>query len=281
MTGHEERERPDPPGEGGRSRWLGRAVGRRERADGNQDEARARAEVRELRDTLTALRSRLDRTLDELAECRTALALREEQLALGNRESARTTEEIDALRARLDTAGALATEVRALREAAARTPAVVPELIRTADQLTGLRASAATGDVDTTALLRWLDRRLADLLAQAGVETLDDDGPLDLSRHEVVETRPGPPGADPGPRVLATVRPGYRRHGRVLRPQQVIASPDGEAPPDTPGTETETGPGPDTGPGTEPGTEPGPGPETGPGPGPESTGTGTGTGTTD
>ncbi|MEU6380432.1 nucleotide exchange factor GrpE [Streptomyces sp. NPDC046909] len=175
-------------------------------------EQTARAEAESLRGELAALRHRLDHALAEIKSNQTELTLLE-------RESARAAEEVAELRGRLDAQAESASRLRALQEAADRPPPVAAVLVRMADQLADLRASVEAGTLDAATLLRWLDRRLPELHAEVGIETVDDEGPLDLTRHEVLETRPG----GDAPRILSTVRPGYRWRDHVLRPQQVIA----------------------------------------------------------
>jgi molecular chaperone GrpE (heat shock protein) len=60
------------------------------------------------------------------------------------------------------------------------------------------------------------------MLASCEVTVIDDTGPLDPMRHEVVAGREC---AADGPvdQIAETVRPGYAWRGELLRPQQVIA----------------------------------------------------------
>jgi molecular chaperone GrpE (heat shock protein) len=102
-------------------------------------------------------------------------------------------------------------------------PRMASEIIRLADQLPDLLrdgAIAGSGQADDT--VRWLDQRVQALLASCDVVRVEDAGSLDFSRHEVTGTRPAPDTSAVN-HIAATIRPGYSWHGRMLRPQQVIA----------------------------------------------------------
>lgn len=105
----------------------------------------------------------------------------------------------------------------------AEPPAIVRELIRLADRLPDLTGGNTPADPEQAAgLARWLEGRAQSLLTACDVTRIEETGALDLSRHEVVGTRTAP--ADQMVQHIAdTVRPGYSWHGRLLRPQQVVA----------------------------------------------------------
>lgn len=105
----------------------------------------------------------------------------------------------------------------------AEPPQVVRELIRLADRLpdlTGENATTTPGQAGEVA--RWLDARTKALLTACDVARVEDSGPLDLRRHEVVGTRAAP-ASDLVHHIADTVRPGYAWRGRLLRPQQIVA----------------------------------------------------------
>jgi hypothetical protein len=102
-------------------------------------------------------------------------------------------------------------------------PAVVRELVRLADRLPDLTGENAPRDPEQAAVItRWLEERARALLTACDVVPVEDSGPLDLGRHEVVGTRAAPAG-DLVHHIADTVRPGYTWQGRLLRPQQVVA----------------------------------------------------------
>jgi len=102
-------------------------------------------------------------------------------------------------------------------------PSVVRELVSMADKLVELTGVGAPSDPrQASAALRWLERRTQALLAVCDVMRIEDSGPLDLQRHEVIASRAAP-GEDLVDHIADTVRPGYAWHGSLLRPQQVIA----------------------------------------------------------
>lgn len=68
----------------------------------------------------------------------------------------------------------------------------------------------------------WLHQRLGTVLDLQGVTEVVDVGEVDVARQEVVGTQPAPHPAEVD-RIASTVRPGYLRHGQIIRPQQVIA----------------------------------------------------------
>jgi hypothetical protein len=105
---------------------------------------------------------------------------------------------------------------------AAGPPPVVQELVNMADQLVDLTGGGAPSDPQqASAALRWLGLRTQTLLAVCDVVRIEDSGPLDLQRHQVVACRAAP-GDDLVDQIADTIRPGYAWHGSLLRPQQVI-----------------------------------------------------------
>jgi molecular chaperone GrpE (heat shock protein) len=102
-------------------------------------------------------------------------------------------------------------------------PKVVHELIRVTDGLTDLIEGGAAQEPErATTALDWLHRRVEALLVSCDVTRIDDSGPVDLLRQEVVDSRPTPT-ADLVDQIADTVRPGYSWHGSLIRPQQVVA----------------------------------------------------------
>jgi hypothetical protein len=102
-------------------------------------------------------------------------------------------------------------------------PLVVDELVRLADRLPAMSAHGAQLDPgQAAAAARWLDQRVQAALAACEVTRVEDDGALDLRRHEVVGTRAAP-SESLAHQIAQTVRPGYAWHDRVLRAQQVVA----------------------------------------------------------
>lgn len=98
-------------------------------------------------------------------------------------------------------------------------PPIVNDLIEVADRLAVLDSAP---DEAGTVPARWLEGRVAAMLARHEVSVIRDEGPVDPSRHEVVDVRPAPADGDVE-RIAETVRPGYSWRGRILRPQQVVA----------------------------------------------------------
>ncbi len=102
-------------------------------------------------------------------------------------------------------------------------PSAVRELVSVADRLADLTGSAAPADPQQTAVvLRWLESRAQSVLTAHGVVRIDDSGPVDVRRHEVVARRAAP-SAELTDQIAQTIRPGYAWRGAPLRPQQVIA----------------------------------------------------------
>ena len=66
-----------------------------------------------------------------------------------------------------------------------------------------------------------MDRKLRYLLEREGFVPLDDTGPFSGERQEVLETTPTDD-VNLHDHVCATVRSGYRFHGRLFRSQQVV-----------------------------------------------------------
>lgn len=100
--------------------------------------------------------------------------------------------------------------------------AVVRSLISLADDLAGL-ARGTSGDGTGDRALRLARWRVDQALAECGVQAVDDGGPVDPGRHEVVGSRPADAGGTAG-WIAATIRPGYlAADGELIRPQQVVA----------------------------------------------------------
>ncbi|MEO3788019.1 hypothetical protein ABGB12_32230 [Actinocorallia sp. B10E7] len=98
-------------------------------------------------------------------------------------------------------------------------PVVVHELIMLSDRLLDLD-DADAGRLE--GLVPWLAERTAVMLGRCEAVRLDERGAVDLTRHEVVGSRPAPSGELAG-HIAVTVRPGYTWRGLLVRPQQVIA----------------------------------------------------------
>jgi hypothetical protein len=71
-------------------------------------------------------------------------------------------------------------------------------------------------------LVRWLDAELVLVLAELEVATISDEGAVDERRHQVVRVRQTRETAL-AEHIAVTIRPGYARDGKLLRPQAVIA----------------------------------------------------------
>jgi hypothetical protein len=100
-------------------------------------------------------------------------------------------------------------------------PDIVRGLIGLADVLLDL-TEHPSGPESSVRTLRLVRRRVDRLLADCGVRTVQDEGPVVPSRHEVVGVRPsGEDGAEG--RIAATVRQGYLHGDQLIRPQQVVA----------------------------------------------------------
>jgi hypothetical protein len=98
-------------------------------------------------------------------------------------------------------------------------PLIVPELIEVADRLAVLdEDDPAYG----SAVTRWLESRFVGMLARCEVFVIREDGPVNPSRHEVVDVRPAPD-EEHADHIAATVRPGYAWRDQILRAQQVVA----------------------------------------------------------
>ncbi len=92
-------------------------------------------------------------------------------------------------------------------------PMIARDLIEIADRL------ASQPDQP---IIRWVASRAAQMMKQCEIYPIIDDGPVDPTRHEVVEVRAA---ADPrvADHIAETARPGYRWRDQILRPQQIIA----------------------------------------------------------
>ncbi len=95
-------------------------------------------------------------------------------------------------------------------------PPIAHELIEVADRLAVLVPG------DRTAVTRWLEERVADMLTGCEVARIQEAGQVNPSRHEVVGVRPAP-GDEHADHIAETVRPGYEWRDEVVRPQQVVA----------------------------------------------------------
>jgi len=104
---------------------------------------------------------------------------------------------------------------------AADQESVARSLISLADDLAGL-ADRASGEGAGGRTLRLAQWRVDQVLAECGVEAVNDEGPVDPSRHEVVGSR-SPAGEGTAGWIAATVRRGYLMDGQLMRPQQVVA----------------------------------------------------------
>jgi hypothetical protein len=93
----------------------------------------------------------------------------------------------------------------------------------TARELIGLRdwVLLAAGGGPGPGALDAVYRRLGEVLRQEGIAVLEEAGPFDPGRQQIVDTRATD---DPArhDHVCATVRPGYAHRGGLIRPQEVI-----------------------------------------------------------
>ncbi|WP_406733252.1 hypothetical protein [Streptomyces sp. NBC_01794] len=97
-------------------------------------------------------------------------------------------------------------------------PAAAP-LIGLLDRLSGLGDAVEPPDGP---LLDWVRRSVLTALAALGVTPVEDTGPADPTRHNVVATREDDSGGLLCDHIAETVRPGYRWDGGLLRTQEVI-----------------------------------------------------------
>ncbi|MEW2085173.1 hypothetical protein [Streptomyces sp. NPDC005283] len=97
-------------------------------------------------------------------------------------------------------------------------PAAAP-LIGLLDRLSGLGDAAEPPDGP---VLDWVRRSVLTALAALGVTPIEDTGPADPTRHNVVATREDDSGGLLCDHIAETVRPGYRWDGGLLRTQEVI-----------------------------------------------------------
>lgn len=98
-------------------------------------------------------------------------------------------------------------------------PPPATELMEIADRLAALTSAGRGLD---PAAADWLTDRFTGVLARCEIAVVDDTGPVDPARHEVVGVRPAPDD-ERADHIAETVRRGYEWRGRILRPQQVIA----------------------------------------------------------
>jgi molecular chaperone GrpE (heat shock protein) len=152
-------------------------------------------------------------------ERETRLVARESELARREGELARREAEIAAREAGLDEPRPVVL-VDAPEEAQA--PAVAHELITIVDRLVDVTPESLADPAHGAAMLRWLTGQLRGLLNAVEVVRMDETGPVDPKRHEVVDTRPAPQETLVD-HVAEVVRPGYTWRGDLLRAQQVIA----------------------------------------------------------
>lgn len=170
----------------------------------------------------------------KLERLRAEVASSAAQTAAARAELARVREECEAR------AAELAGQLRAAQDLLARRPAARPaattagpppvarELIGVADRLVDLTGAGTPRDGEQVlAALRWMQSRTDALLSACDVERIEDSGPVDFQRHEVLGSRAAPE-EDLLDHIADTVRPGYAWHGSVLRPQQVIAYVDSD-----------------------------------------------------
>ncbi|MGE0190921.1 MAG: nucleotide exchange factor GrpE [Planctomycetota bacterium] len=107
---------------------------------------------------------------------------------------------------------------------------VVVDLLPVLDALQGARSSL--GDDGDTAVVRegldLVERQLADVLARHGVERIEAEGlPFDPACHEAMLMVDD--ASRPAQTVARVLRHGYRLHGRVVRPAQVVVARGGQA----------------------------------------------------
>lgn len=100
-----------------------------------------------------------------------------------------------------------------------------PELSETAQELIKLRdwvLLAQSGkNPASPQVLGAIYKKLAQILAQEGVTVIEESGPFNYERQQVISTQPtDDPEKDDW--VYDTVRPGYLFEGGLIRPQEVI-----------------------------------------------------------
>jgi hypothetical protein len=100
-----------------------------------------------------------------------------------------------------------------------------PELSATAEEIIKVCdwLLVAKDDTNTSCpeVLQVLSDKLANVLEKEGVRVINDTGPFNHERHQVVETQvTDEPSLNE--MVCATVRPGYLFHDRLVRPQEVV-----------------------------------------------------------
>jgi hypothetical protein len=104
----------------------------------------------------------------------------------------------------------------------AQPPAAAP-LIGLLDRLAELTvAPGSPTDTRRDPILDWVRRSVLTALAASGVTPVEDSGPVDPARHNVVATRDDLSGLRCGA-IAETVRPGYLWGEALLRHQEVVA----------------------------------------------------------
>jgi molecular chaperone GrpE (heat shock protein) len=96
------------------------------------------------------------------------------------------------------------------------------ELVVITDRLTDVIHAGPVDPQRTMTIVQWVNETIGDLLARCGVVTINDAGPVDPRRHEVVEVLPAP-SPELTDHIAETVQPGYELHGALIRTQRVIA----------------------------------------------------------
>jgi hypothetical protein len=151
---------------------------------------------------------------DGLEDMNTAEVLRvaSRGLVLAQARVQRLNQQVDLLQ-RAATAGATESAPRLLADVTMDSPDIAGDIIEILDHLASWPKDSAR---------RWLEDRLGRIAMKCEISWIEDSGPLDLTRHEVIGVQRATDAHQPGD-IAATIRPGYSQYGRVIRPQQVIA----------------------------------------------------------